>query len=57
MSWPSPEVFSLNPVNSPACLIHWRALTALLQNLSPNVTEDLRQTFPNSNFTDATAAE
>ena len=57
MSWSSPEVFSLNPVNSPACLIHWRALTALLQNLSPNVREDLRQTFPNSNSTDATAPE
>ena len=45
MDWPMPDVFCLKPVNSAACLIHWRALTALLQNLPPGVREDFRQTF------------
>ena len=55
MNWPLPEEFSLTPVNSPACLIHWRALTALLQNLSPNVREDLQGTFSEPQSEDASA--
>ena len=39
MIWPSPKFISLNPVNFPACLIHWRALTARFQNLSTNATD------------------
>ena len=48
MDWPMPDVFCLKPMNSAACLIHWRALTALLQNLPPGVREDFRQTFQDS---------
>ena len=55
MNWPLLEAFSLTPVNSPACLIHWRALTALLQNLSANVREDLQGTFSEPQSEDASA--
>ena len=55
MNWPLPESFSLTPVNSPACLIHWRALTALLQNLSPNVREDLQRAFSSQQADDLPA--
>ena len=55
MNWPLPEAFSLTPVNSPACLIHWRALTALLQNLSAGVIEDLQRTFSEPQSEEASA--
>ncbi|MEW8562001.1 MAG: hypothetical protein AB2541_07840 [Candidatus Thiodiazotropha sp.] len=43
--WNQPPKFSLQPVNSPACLIHWRSLMGLLQLLSPEVLEQLKRTF------------
>ena len=58
MNWPMPESFLLKPMNSAACLIHWRALTALLQNLqnlSPNARVDFKRTFQDSQYVDTSA--
>ena len=55
MNWPMPESFLLKPMNSAACLIHWRALTALLQNPSPNAREDFKRTFQDSQSVDTSA--
>ena len=41
-----PTIFELQPMNSPACLIHWKSLMALLENLAPRVRENLRSSFP-----------
>ncbi|MCW4342764.1 MAG: TatD family hydrolase [Candidatus Thiodiazotropha endolucinida] len=46
LDWEIPTAFSLQPLNSPACLIHWKVLSALLQNLAPHVRESLRESFP-----------
>lgn len=56
LSWNIPQTFNLQPVNSPACLIHWRILMALLQNLSPNSREDLKRSFPGTAMLEATVA-
>ena len=55
MNWPLQESFSLTPINSLACLIYWRALTALLQNLSPNVRQDLQKAFSSQQANDVPA--
>ncbi|XP_030838603.1 uncharacterized protein LOC105437668 [Strongylocentrotus purpuratus] len=39
--WPMPSSFSISPLNSPACLLHWRVLVHLHLKLSPS----LRATF------------
>jgi len=39
--WSVPVLFSLTPVNSPACLIHWRCLVILLKLLSTRQYQEL----------------
>ena len=41
--WKIPEIFSLNPVNSPACLLHWRILLILLRKLTDQERESFQQ--------------
>ncbi|MCU7901932.1 MAG: TatD family hydrolase [Candidatus Thiodiazotropha sp. (ex Lucinoma aequizonata)] len=44
--WPIPEEFTLYPLNSPALLLHWRALLAIATLLTERQRRDIRNSFP-----------
>ena len=44
-SWPVPNSFSVAPLNSPACLIHWRPLAFLMDQLSRRSSERVMAQF------------
>ncbi|XP_071143858.1 uncharacterized protein [Mytilus edulis] len=43
--WPVLETFTLQPINSPACLVHWRALLLLLIYISKPRRQRFREMF------------
>ncbi|CAG2253506.1 Peflin,Programmed cell death protein 6,Sorcin [Mytilus edulis] len=43
--WPLLETFTLQPINSPACLVHWRALLLLLIYVSKPRRQRFREMF------------
>ncbi|XP_069129351.1 uncharacterized protein [Argopecten irradians] len=45
MGWPIPHNFSLDPMNSPAGLLHWRSLTILASAIPESTMAELRETF------------
>ncbi|XP_069110327.1 uncharacterized protein [Argopecten irradians] len=45
MGWPIPNTFSLDPMNSPAGLLHWRSLTILASAIPDSTMAELRETF------------
>ena len=45
LDWEVPTIFELQPMISPACLIHWKSLMALLENLAPRIRENMRSSF------------
>ena len=44
-SWPVPNSFSVAPLNSPACLLHWRPLAFLMDQLSRRSRERIMAQF------------
>lgn len=44
--WPCPKYFSLNPLNSPGALIHWRPLLILLSLLDDKRRQSILSAFP-----------
>ena len=40
-----PEVFTLFPLNSPACLFHWRAMLLIVAQLEPRHEKSLLSQF------------